>query len=341
MRLGRVLPAIVFVCLAPAVAEAQTARELSLKRGYDFEETLYVDCVEGFALRNTQGDACEKLLNTDELRDPQTSADYTRLSAVYSALGQYERAVEAGDSAINLDSKNAAAFGVRGAAHWNLENSAAAGADFERTLQLDPENPDAQFGRGAVHFRNGEFDRALERLDVAISLKPEFTAAFVYRGETRTWLQQYDEAIADFETAARLDPGDWRPLLSRGNVYLTRGEHGLALADYEAAIEIAPELGASHNSRAWVLATAPDPSIRDGAAALAEAQIAVGLDDSDPDFYDTLAAAYAETGDFDSAVAAQETAVSIWRDQRDIPSMRSAEERLAMYQRREPYREIR
>jgi tetratricopeptide (TPR) repeat protein len=334
MRLGRVLPAIVFVCLAPAVAEAQTARELSLKRGYDFEETLYVDCVEGFALRNTQGDACEKLLNSDELREPQTSADYARLSAVYSALGQYERAVEAGDAAINLDSKNAAAFGVRGAARWNLQNTAAAAADFERALQLDPENPDAQFGCGAVHFRNGEFDRALERLDIAISLKPEFTAAFVYRGETRTWLQQYDEAIADFDTAARLDPGDWRPLLSRGNVHLT-------LADYEAAIAIAPDLGASHNSRAWVLATAPDPSIRDGAAALAEAQIAVGLDDSDPDFYDTLAAAYAETGDIESAVAAQETAVSIWRDQRDIPSMRSGEERLAMYQRREPFREIR
>jgi len=331
--------ATLFLVLLPLGAEAQTARDIHLKRDYGFEETLLVDCVDGFALRTSQKDACAKLLNSEELSDPHTSSDYTRRSAIFAALEDYETALGEADTAISLDSKNAAAFSMRGAAHWNLANQQAATADFERALELNPEDADAHFGRGAVHFRNAELNSALQSFDQAISLKPEFVAAYVYRGETNTWLEEYDEAIADFDTAVRLDPTDWRARLSRGNVHSELGNYELALIDYDGAARAAPELGAAYNSKAWLLATAADANFRDGAEAVRAAQMAVALNESDPNFQDTLAAAYAESGDFNKAVTAEEQAIELWRQSLDIPSARSAEERLALYRSGAPYRD--
>ena len=340
MRFSCAIMAAALTMLA-ASAHAQSARDILLKRGYDFEEILYVDCIDGFALHLPQGDACEKLLSSDELSDPRTGAAYAQRSAIYSALGQYQRALEEADTAISLDSKNAVAHAMRGAANWNLDHDREATADFERALEYDPDNADANFGRGAAYFRTGQFSAALRHFGLAIALRPEYVAAYVYRGETNAWLNRHEDAIADFETAIRLDPDDWRALLSRGNLFASLGRYREALADYDAAIGAAPDIGAAHNSKAWLLATATDPALRDGTTAGREAQMALGLDASDPEFYDTLAAAYAEAGDFESAIESQNEAIGLWRAQHDDESIRGGEERLALYRAGSPYRDLR
>jgi len=74
---------------------------------------------------------------------------------------------------------------------------------------------------------------------------------------------------------------------------------------------LAPEDPHSRNNLAWVLATASDSSIRDGARAVGFAQEAVQLSGGrEPLFLRTLAAAYAESGRFSEAIAvAQQAAV--------------------------------
>ncbi len=68
----------------------------------------------------------------------------------------------------------------------------------------------------------------------------------------------------------------------------------------------------SRNDLAWILATSPDDAQRDGARAAA---LATALDEEHPDdpvLMDTLAAALAELGDFEAAVATQERAIALW-----------------------------
>ena len=101
-------------------------------------------------------------------------------------------------------------------------------------------------------------------------------------------------------------------------------------------IEQYPDLVEAHERRAWILSTCPDANLRDGKLAVASATRAAELTDwKNVDVLSTLAAAYAEAGDFASAVH--------WEDevQKRYDAMgeraRYDHERLALYKVGKPY----
>jgi tetratricopeptide (TPR) repeat protein len=128
---------------------------------------------------------------------------------------------------------------------------------------------------------------------------------------------------------------------NRGRVYMKLGNYPEALADYDKAIHIAPYEWPAYNGRARVWATAPDfvYHLRDGKKALAEAKKACELANWD-EWYclATLAAAYAETGDFESAVKWQTKAMEMSQPAEDRDQADN-EKRLALYKAGKPYHE--
>jgi phosphatidylglycerol---prolipoprotein diacylglyceryl transferase len=76
-----------------------------------------------------------------------------------------------------------------------------------------------------------------------------------------------------------------------------------AIAEYEREIAAHPRFAPAYYRLAWILATAPDDSVRDGRRAVELARRAIDLSKSDPPLaLDALAAAHAEAGDFAEAV---------------------------------------
>jgi tetratricopeptide (TPR) repeat protein len=125
--------------------------------------------------------------------------------------------------------------------------------------------------------------------------------------------------------------------LQRGNEFLARGEFETALDDYTAAIRLDPRNAEALDGRAVIGATAPDESFRDGARAVADAQRACELTDwKEPRYLATLAAAHAETGDFDQAVKWQAKA----RELADKEQQAEFTDRLKLYQSGSPYRRV-
>jgi TPR repeat protein len=97
---------------------------------------------------------------------------------------------------------------------------------------------------------------------------------------------------------------------------------------------------AEKNSVAWDLSVSPRDDLRDGAMALKILEPALAASEQKPSAYvDTLAAAYAEAGQFDKAVQAQQDAIDIERAAHRGSDLSRFEERLALYRRHEPYRE--
>jgi len=93
----------------------------------------------------------------------------------------------------------------------------------------------------------------------------------------------------------------------------------------------------SLNNAAWRLATCGEPGLRDGARALELAQAAVvATARTNASFLDTLAAAYAETGQFQQAVATQQEAMGLLRDPKEKADYAS---RLELYAAGQPYYE--
>jgi thiol-disulfide isomerase/thioredoxin len=84
---------------------------------------------------------------------------------------------------------------------------------------------------------------------------------------------------------------------------LREGEGEGGIDFYRRSLKLDPDNAAAQNNLAWHLATHPDPSLRDGAEAVAWARRAMERSTNPaPGAYDTLAAAYAESGDFAQAV---------------------------------------
>jgi protocatechuate 3,4-dioxygenase beta subunit/tetratricopeptide (TPR) repeat protein len=141
-----------------------------------------------------------------------------------------------------------------------------------------------------------------------------------------------DEATASLAK----NPNDYDALLRRAMALQQMGEYEKAAADYENMIRLNPP-GArnvlAHNNLAFLLATAPDDDIRNGKRAVELAKRATELRPSMPDTLDTLAAAYAESGDFDKAIETQKKAIELHPDHAYF------REHLRLYEAKQPLRE--
>ncbi len=155
------------------------------------------------------------------------------------------------------------------------------------------------------------------------------------RGVAYLSLKNYRNAILDF-TAALRRKKDAQTQMLRGIAFSELGEYERALLDLEEALSAAPKDAEANNSLAWTLATAAVPGFRDGKRAIALARTACELTQwRDPGLLDTLAAAYAEAGNFAEAVRWQEKALAMGDFAKDHPD---ALERLALYKKKRPWR---
>jgi uncharacterized protein len=90
------------------------------------------------------------------------------------------------------------------------------------------------------------------------------------------------------------------------------------------------------NDLAWLLATSTNAAMRNGAEAVALAEKAVAATSrTNKDILDTLAAAYAETGQFEKAVSTQKDAISLIKDE-DSKALYISH--LKLYETNSPYR---
>ncbi len=145
----------------------------------------------------------------------------------------------------------------------------------------------------------------------------------------------------DAETTARIEGAvKWlgRAYYNRAETKMSDGEFAEAISDYEAAVRVDPGYALAFNDLAWLRATCLVAEFRDGAKAVEKASKACELTNWKKAHYvGTLAAAYAEAGDFDSAVKWQKKAIDLLTEEEELRA--DFEERLKLYQSGKPYRE--
>jgi tetratricopeptide (TPR) repeat protein len=141
---------------------------------------------------------------------------------------------------------------------------------------------------------------------------------------------QTRKAIDVFGQVLRIDPENLSALQMRGNANLNLGEHAAAIDDFSRALKLEEdENDGLLNNFAWVLATSPNDELRDGRRAVelaTRACEAAGYET--PHILSTLAASYAETGDFDSAIKWSQKAVEFSQKGIDAATDDKQKERL-------------
>jgi tetratricopeptide (TPR) repeat protein len=213
-------------------------------------------------------------------------------------------------------------------------------ADFSEAIKLDPTSPSAFQNRGLAKLRKNDYENAIEDYNAAIRLDPGNPVLYYNRGSAYYTMRKHDKAIADFNEALRLDPKSAGAYTYRGNTWHSLRDYEKASVDLDEAIRLDPKLAWAYNGRAWIWATCPDAKFRDGKRALEYATRACELSGwMNPDFLETLAAANAESGDYEAAVKWQTRVVELTptdSQYRDILKVR-----LELFKLKKPYREDR
>jgi tetratricopeptide (TPR) repeat protein len=208
---------------------------------------------------------------------------------------------------------------------------------YTKMLDEDPNNNTWFAFRGWARFRSGNTAEALKDYAEAIRLNPMAGSWYGNRGLIHLETKKYDEAITDFTAAIELYPENEVSYRNRALAHTRKKDFAKAAEDYAKAVEANPESAIARNGLAWLLCTAPDEKVRDGKRAVESAQKACELTEfKNGGYLDTLAAAYAEVGEFDKAVEWQEKALKAG----DLPikDVDAARKRLEMFKAKKPYR---
>jgi tetratricopeptide (TPR) repeat protein len=212
-----------------------------------------------------------------------------------------------------------------------------------RSGKLDPHykmgTAFVEMNLGDALARKGQPDEALAHFQQAINLQPDYAEAYYNRGNVLYAKGRIDEAMADFEKTLQIQPSDADAHTGLGNVLLRKGALKEAIAQYSQAVALAPEDPHSRSNLAWLLATSSDASIREGAKAVELAQQAVSFSGgTEPLFFRTLAAAYAETGRFSNAIAVIQQGIALARVQGKTSLTELLEGDVLLYRQQAPLR---
>jgi tetratricopeptide (TPR) repeat protein len=190
--------------------------------------------------------------------------------------------------------------------------------------------------RAVVWHQKGDLDKEIADYTERLRLDPD-SLTYNNRGIALTKKGEYDLAIADFNQTIRLDPGHVRAWDNRGIAWQGKKAYDRAIQNFNQAIQLGPMVASAHNNAAWLLATCPDQRFRDGRRAVELATKACDLTAwTNANNCGTLAAAYAEVGDFEAAAKYQLKAIELNPNQPAF--VEGATQRLSLYEQHKPYR---
>lgn len=305
--------------------------------------------------------------------DPYYAEAMVALGDATLTLHQFDRAAEyfRGALALNdqiVEAQTGLARALQATGH-PVESVAA----YEKALALTPTYADAQAELGALLLKQNRVPEATRHLQEAVRLKPNSGIAMNHLGialaqqgqiaEAReTFLRaaqipaaaaeaHYNlgvtagsegdttESVAQYERALELDPNYTYAVEALTSYYLTEHRTSDAVRVLRVAWAASPGNPRLCNALAWLLATAADDTLRDGPKALELARRAAESTKlQDPTPLRTLAAAYAETGDFTQAAQTAQRALDLAEASQQTALAETLRAQLELYRAGRPVR---
>jgi tetratricopeptide (TPR) repeat protein len=272
--------------------------------------------------------------------DPDNEKAHYNLGIALFDKGEKEAAIAQYRKALELKPDNAEARANLAVALFDKGEKEEAIAQYHKTLELKPNDADTRSNLGIALFDKGEKAEAIAQYRKALELDPHCVKADYNWGNALASEGQLDEAIAHLRKALKFKPNYARAYSSLGLVFFQKGEIKEAIGTWEGGLEVKPDQADVQNNLAWLLATAPDASLRNGTKAVALAERASHLNGgSNAPVLHTLAAAYAEVGRFGDARTTAQRALDLAVAQKNDDLTAQLPKEIKLYEADRPVRD--
>jgi tetratricopeptide (TPR) repeat protein len=204
---------------------------------------------------------------------------------------------------------------------------------FTHALTVTRHNDVAENNLGIVLLERGQLDEAISRLQAAIDLRPENGPAHNNLAKALLQKGRGAEAMAHYRKFLEIEPQNVEARNILGTALIQQGRMREAIQQWQDALAIEPENGNAASNLAWVFATCPHDSIRDGRRAVELAEKALRLSGGKiPMVFRVLAAAYAENGQFLQAIESAQRGSDLANSQGNPALVAELQSNIALYQ---------
>jgi tetratricopeptide (TPR) repeat protein len=274
--------------------------------------------------------------------DPRFPDPHEGLAELYIKLGRFADAERESRAALQLDPLHLGARFTFARALHSQNRFDEAIAAYRELDALKPGLFSAHRGLGSVYALKGDATAALREFQLALAIQPANTDAHNSLGLLLLAQDDVPSASNHFSLAVTLEPTNLIANAQLAALLAGAQQDARAAAFYRVALKAGPDQIETLNNFAWLLATSPDDTVRNGAEAVRVAEHGCELTKYQaPLLIGTLAAAYAESGRFDEATATAAKARDLaWEMKLETIAARN-EELLQLYRAYNPYREAR
>jgi tetratricopeptide (TPR) repeat protein len=244
------------------------------------------------------------------------------------------------NQALACDPDNAVAHNNLGVLCGQVGQWEEAIAHYRIAVRSNPQYVNPENNLGTVLFRAGRVEEAIFHYRKALEINPYYAVAHSSLSNALLSQGQENEALVEAQKAIDLQPNYPEGRFTLGNAFLRKQETAAAVAQYQKAVSLDPNLIGARCNLAWILATSPRASLRDGGQAIRLMEkVALAEDFQDAQSIGTLAAAYAENGRFPEAVRVLGRALVLAHQQGNQSLVAVLETHLKLYRAGQPYRD--
>lgn len=270
--------------------------------------------------------------------DPRAPSALLQRARVLALKGEQPKAIADLDKAIEIDPDDMIPLILRARILQQAGEAEKAVADLEKVLAKQPDHPAALELRGLIAAERNDYPAAIRDFRRLVAKNSDDAVLIGQLGMLYLAAKQPQEAIRRFTRALELDENQFLSRRGRSDAEISIGDHKAALADLEQALALKPDDDGVLNNLAWLLATSPDEGIRDGKRSIELATKACEETKwKEAHIISTLAAGYAETGDFETARKYSKQAVETGAEMPEVKEQ--LEKELASYEAEKPWRE--
>lgn len=211
---------------------------------------------------------------------------------------------------------------------------------FRHALAVTTNNDVAENNLGIVFLGQGKVDEAISLLQTAVDLRPDNSPAHENLAKTLLQKGRVADALVHYRKLLELQPDNMEVHNIVGTVLVQQGRVAEGVEEWQKVLAVEPDNGNAMSNLAWVFATSPDQSLRDGPKAVQLAEHAARISGSRmPILFRTLAAAYAESGRFPEAVQAAQQGMQLANSQGKLGLATELQGNITLYQQQQPLRD--